>query len=132
MSSYTGNTQNITFQTAHITDSKQPETRGAQIACLVIAYVGVALRFLARRLAKAQITSDDYIIVFALVMHLSSPDEPKLLDRESLRLIESEQGLYTAAVIDGFICMGLGVNPPRQNRVANTTGPRLVSGCRKA
>ena len=132
MSSYTGNTQNITFQTAHITDSKQPETRGAQIACLVIAYVGVALRFLARRLAKAQITSDDYIIVFALVMHLSSSDEPKLLDRESLRLIESEQGLYTAAVIDGFICMGLGVNPPRQNRVANTTGPRLVSGCRKA
>ena len=69
MSSYTGDPQNITFQTAHITDSKQPETRGAQIACLVIAYVGVALRFLARRLAKAQITSDDYVIVFALVVY---------------------------------------------------------------
>ena len=69
MSSYTGGPQNITFQTIHITDSKQPETRGAQIACLVIAYVGVALRFLARRLAKAQITWDDYIIVFALVVY---------------------------------------------------------------
>ena len=69
MSSNAGSPQNITFQTAHITDSKQPETQGAQIACLVIAYVGVALRFLARRLAKAQITLDDYVIVFALVLY---------------------------------------------------------------
>ena len=69
MSSFTGDPQNIAFQTAHITDSKQSETLAAQIACLVIAYVGVALRFLARRLAKAQITSDDYVIVFALVVY---------------------------------------------------------------
>ena len=69
MSSFTGDPQNIAFQTAHITDSRQSETRAAQIACLVIAYVGVALRFLARRLAKAQITSDDYVIVLALVVY---------------------------------------------------------------
>ena len=69
MSSFTEDPQNIAFQTAHITDNRQPETQAAQIACLVIAYVGVALRFLARRLAKAQITSDDYVIVLALVVY---------------------------------------------------------------
>lgn len=69
MSSSVADLQDIPFQTAHITDNRQPETRAAQIACLVIAYVGVALRFLARRLAKAQITSDDYVIVLALVVY---------------------------------------------------------------
>lgn len=69
MSSFTGDPQSIAFQTAHVTDSRQTATRAAQIACLVIAYVGVALRFLARKLARAQITSDDYVIVLALVVY---------------------------------------------------------------
>ena len=67
MASFANDQQDIAFQTAHINDDKAPETLGAQIACLTIAYIGVILRFLARRLARAQITSDDYATVLALV-----------------------------------------------------------------
>ena len=56
----------------------------------------------------------------------------KLLDRGSFGLIESEQGFYTAALIDGFICMEIGVNPLRNDLLADTMGRRLVFGCRKA
>lgn len=55
-----------------------------------------------------------------------------MLDRGSLGLIESAQGLYTAALIDGFICTELGVDPLRKDPSADKMGRRLVFGCRKA
>lgn len=69
MASFENGSHNVTFQVVHIDDNKTRQTLGAQIACLVIAYFGVALRFVARRLAKAQYTSDDYITVLAVVEH---------------------------------------------------------------
>ena len=56
----------------------------------------------------------------------------KLLDRGSLGLIESEQGLYTAVLIDGFICTEVGVNTLSKDPLADTVDRRLVFRCRKA
>ena len=69
----------------HITynDDKSPQTLGAQAACLTIAFIGVFCRFLSRRLARAEIRTDDWLTVVALAF-------------------------YTAASIDGFICISLG------------------------
>lgn len=107
MASFANDPQDIAFQTAHDSDHKVSETLGAQIACLAIAYIGVILRFLARRLARAQITSDDYATVLALVRcHVYFSAKKTLFDAEKHRADKVlGQTLYTAASIDGFICV---------------------------
>ena len=55
----------------------------------------------------------------------------ELLDGGSLGLIESEQGFYTAALIDGFICTEFGVNPLKTDLLADTMGPGLYLGAGK-
>ena len=59
--------EQLASQRAHISDDRKPDILAAQITCFVAAYIGVGLRFWARRLARAQITTDDYWIITALV-----------------------------------------------------------------
>ena len=106
MASFANDPQDIAYQTAHDSDDKVSETLGAQIACLAIAYIGVILRFLARRLARAQITSDDYATVLALVrchVYFSAKRHCSTLRNRADKVLG--QTLYTAASIDGFICV---------------------------
>lgn len=81
--SSTNDPEHLAFQHAHSQDDRSPATIAAQVVCLVIAFAGVGLRLKARRLAKAKLLTDDHFILLALV-------------------------LYTAAAIDGFICIGYG------------------------
>ena len=48
-------------------ESRVPQLMGAYITCLVIAFVGVMLRFLARNLKKTPLKTDDWLIVVSLV-----------------------------------------------------------------
>ena len=65
----------IAYQRAHTGDNRTPETIAAQTVCLVIAFLGVGLRFTERRLARATITTDDYLIILALVWSRVQPDK---------------------------------------------------------
>lgn len=76
-------TEQLAFQYAHSQDDRSPQTVAAQVVCLVVAFAGVCLRLKARRLTKVKISIDDHFILLALIM-------------------------YTAAAIDGFICIGYG------------------------
>ncbi len=56
---------------------QHPETlaiRGSIIATWILAFIAVALRFIARRLSKAGLWYDDIMIIPALVFLLSRPD----------------------------------------------------------
>ena len=48
-------------------ESQVPQQMGAYITCLIIAYTGVALRFLCRRMKQAQLRTDDWLILASLV-----------------------------------------------------------------
>ena len=49
----------------------------AQVTCLAVAYIGVVLRFVSRRLSKARIEADDYVTVLALVRAFIVKSSPK-------------------------------------------------------
>ena len=57
----------VQYQEDHIHDNKKPDIIVASAICLSAAYVSVVFRFLARRLSKACIGPDDWVIVLALV-----------------------------------------------------------------
>ena len=57
----------IAHQKAHIHDDRSTELYGAQITCFLLAVIAVALRLISRRLIKAKLMADDYMILFALV-----------------------------------------------------------------
>ena len=63
------------YQHAHSSENRAPGMIAAQTTCLVIAILGVSLRFTARRLARAAITVDDYLIILALVWEELHVDE---------------------------------------------------------
>ena len=48
-------------------ESEVPQLIGAFIACLAIAYLGVILRLISRRLKKTDLKADDWLIVTSLV-----------------------------------------------------------------
>ena len=48
-------------------ESQVPQLIGAYIACLIIAYTGVALRFLCRRMKQTPLGTDDWLILASLV-----------------------------------------------------------------
>lgn len=55
------------YQLDHINESRVSDIVLSHIACLVIAFVAIALRFVSRRMSKTAIKSDDWMIVAALV-----------------------------------------------------------------
>ena len=51
-------------------ENQVPQIMGAYITCLIVAYTGVALRFLCRRMKQTYLGTDDWLILASLV----SPD----------------------------------------------------------
>ncbi|KAI4193618.1 MAG: hypothetical protein LQ350_008233 [Teloschistes chrysophthalmus] len=58
----------VEYQLAHIRDDRSRELYASQSTCLALACIAVALKFVSRRLIKAKIMADDYMILFALVL----------------------------------------------------------------
>ena len=58
---------NIEYQLAHINDDKSVTLVTSLTISLVLAVAAVVLRFISRRLCKAKIQADDFLIVVALV-----------------------------------------------------------------
>ena len=48
-------------------ESQVPQQMGAYITCLIIAYTGVVLRFLSRRMKNTSLEIDDWLILISLV-----------------------------------------------------------------
>lgn len=48
-------------------ESQVPQLIGAYVTCLIIAYTGVALRFLCRHMKQTRLGTDDWLILASLV-----------------------------------------------------------------
>ena len=57
----------ILYMKEHINDTKVPGILASNIVCLCIAFSAVSLRFISRRLVRAEFKIDDWMIVLALV-----------------------------------------------------------------
>ena len=57
----------IQYQREHIHEDRSSDIVVSHIICITLATVAVTLRFLSRRLCKAAILADDYMIIAALV-----------------------------------------------------------------
>lgn len=57
----------IEYEVAHIHDNRAPDLIISAALCIALAITAVILRLLARRLSKARILADDYMIIFSLV-----------------------------------------------------------------
>lgn len=57
----------LNYQLAHAGDNKTPSFIASVSVVVCLATVGVGLRLLARRLTKATLEADDYVIILALV-----------------------------------------------------------------
>ena len=62
--------EDIKYQLQHINDSRQHEVVAAITTVLTLATVAVIFRVVARRLTKASLQKDDYMIFAALVLTL--------------------------------------------------------------
>ncbi|CAD6569435.1 MAG: hypothetical protein ASARMPREDX12_002446 [Alectoria sarmentosa] len=59
----------VQYMEAHIGDDKKASLNVASAICLVAAYVAVAMRFLSRRLIRAEYKADDWFIIAGLVAY---------------------------------------------------------------
>ena len=59
--------QEEAYQLAHKDDNRSADVVAAVTICLVAAFVAVFLRFLSRKLSKAPLGADDWMIVVGLV-----------------------------------------------------------------
>ena len=57
----------IKYELAHIRDDRASNIVVSSVICISLATIAVMLRLLARRLSKAKILADDYMMIFALV-----------------------------------------------------------------
>lgn len=57
----------IKYELAHIRDNRASNIVVSSVICISLATIAVMLRLLARRLSKAKILADDYMMIFALV-----------------------------------------------------------------
>ena len=57
----------IQYQLTHIHEDHSSDIVVSHIICITLATVAVALRFVSRRVCRAAILSDDYMIIAALV-----------------------------------------------------------------
>lgn len=65
MTSVTNGTEKALQQPRN--ESQVPQQMGAYITCLIIAYIGVALRVLCRRMIRKSLGIDDWLIIVSLV-----------------------------------------------------------------
>ena len=57
----------LIYQEAHTEDTRVKRLVGSAIVCLVIAYISVLLRFLARRIGRSTLQADDWWMLASLV-----------------------------------------------------------------
>ena len=57
----------IKEEAAHIRDDRRGDIIASCVTCITAAIIVVVLRLFARRLSKAKILADDYMIIAALV-----------------------------------------------------------------
>lgn len=57
----------ILYQEEHISQNRGPDIVVSTTICIALAIMAVGLRLLARRVSKAGVISDDYMMIFALV-----------------------------------------------------------------
>ena len=57
----------IKYELAYIRDDRASNIVVSCVICISLATIAVTLRLLARRLSKAKILADDYMMIFALV-----------------------------------------------------------------
>ena len=57
----------INYELAHSNDNRASNIVVSSVICISLATIAVMLRLLARRLSKAKILADDYMMIFALV-----------------------------------------------------------------
>ena len=69
----------IQDQMAHSSDNKAPDIIAANVVCLTIACIAVALRFQARRVARIRYEEDDWLILAGLVRRKSFSSSELLL-----------------------------------------------------
>ena len=62
----------IKYELAHIHDNRASNIVISSVICISLATIAVILRLFARRLSKAKILADDYMMIFALVPILSN------------------------------------------------------------
>ena len=62
----------IQYQLEHVHEDRSSDIVISHIVCMTLATVAVILRFTSRRLCKAAILADDYMILVALVRVISS------------------------------------------------------------
>ena len=59
--------EEIQYQEEHIHDDRSGNVVTSHAICMAIATTAVLLRLIARRMCKASIQADDWMIIFALV-----------------------------------------------------------------
>ena len=60
-------TESLVYQLAHTEDTRVNRIVGSAIFCLVIAYISVLLRFIARRIGRSSLQADDWWMLASLV-----------------------------------------------------------------
>ena len=101
-------------------ESQVPQQLGAYITCLIIAYTGVALRFLSRHMQRTPLGTDDWLIVVSLV---SSELIKEKVD-DLLRLTLTSTKFFTT----GFTCISISLIRDGLGRhVKFVTNPKLFA-----
>ena len=59
--------EEIQYEMEHASDNKQPNLYAAYITCLILSYIFVLLRFIARRKSRNPLLADDWMVVIGLV-----------------------------------------------------------------
>lgn len=65
--------QELHYQEEHRNENRGPEIISALAIMLAMAYVAVGLRFVSRRMVRAKLLYDDWVIVIGLVCHAALP-----------------------------------------------------------
>ena len=77
----------IQYEVANIHDNRAPDLVVSTTVCLSLACVAVSLRLIARRLSKAKVWFDDYMIIVALVSTDSDDERVSCYQVNSLTLL---------------------------------------------
>lgn len=62
--------EEINYQLAHINEDRSEALIVSHTICLVLAGIAIVLRLIARRMSKAALKADDYMIILAFVSRL--------------------------------------------------------------
>ena len=73
----------IAYQQAHVDDNAIPGIIAANVICIIGAWIAAALRLYSRRLVRAPLKADDWLIVASLVRKIGSEEGMLLMSFSS-------------------------------------------------